>query len=641
MDKFADELSSLVPLGDIPSLLKRYASGELTPSKVVQAVHARIQNDPDHIWIYRLPFDVLTDYVFKLEARANANDRAALPLYGVPFALKDNIDLAGVPTTAACPAFAYTPQCNATVVQKLIDAGAIPIGKTNLDQFATGLNGTRSPYGACCNAFNPDYISGGSSSGSAVALAKGMVSFSLGTDTAGSGRVPAGFNNLIGYKPTRGWLSTQGVVPACRSLDCVSIFSFTAADAERILGVCAGYDDEDIFSLKTEGREKHGFDLGFRSGFRFAIPRREQLQFFGNSEAERLFDEAVARTQALGGEAVEIDLDPFLEAARLLYGGPWLAERYAAIRQFFEAYSDQVIAPVREIIAGAKGHSAADAFIAQYRLRQLKRRADQVWTKADYLLMPTAGTIYTIDAMRQDPIRLNTNLGYYTNFVNLLDYAAVAVPAGFQNDGLPFGITLIAPAHHDKSLLHVAGRLQQAYALPLGATGISLSEQVPPGQAVFQDGSRAVLPAQATRFTKQFAEKSERIRVAVCGAHLSGLPLNGQLTSRNGQLVATTATSPDYKLYALPGGPPQRPGLVHVERDEQGVAIEVEVWELPASEFGSFVAGIPAPLGIGTLTLADGEVVQGFLCERYAVADAEDISRLGGWRGYLQQIEQS
>ena len=468
-------------------------------------------------------------------------------------------------------------------MQRLIDAGAIPIGKTNLDQFATGLNGTRSPYGACRNAFNPAYISGGSSSGSAVALAKGLVSFSLGTDTAGSGRVPAAFNNLVGYKPTRGWLSTRGVVPACRSLDCVSVFAFTASDAERILGVCASYDEEDIFSLERQGREEHDFKPDFRSGFRFAIPRKEQLCFFGNSKASRLFDEAIGKMEALGGEAIEIDLSPFLEAARLLYGGPWVAERYAAIQQFFDQHGDQVIAPVREIVAGAKAYSAVEAFNAQYRLRRLKREADQVWTKADCLLTPTAGTIYTIDAIQQDPIGLNTNLGYYTNFVNLLDYAAVAMPAGFQYDGLPFGVTLVAPAHQDGALLNLAGRLQRSYALPLGATGILFAEQGPLEQAPYRNTAPAALAAEGLPPTRQSGSQPERIRVAVCGAHLSGLPLNGQLTSRNGRLIESTTTSPDYRLYALRGKPPQRPGLVRVEMDEQGVPIEVEVWDLPVS----------------------------------------------------------
>ncbi len=443
-----------------------------------------------------------------LQWRPGIRHGAELPLYGIPFAIKDNIDLAGVPTTAACPAFAYTPQRHAMVVQRLIDAGAIPIGKTNLDQFATGLNGTRSPYGACRNAFNPEYISGGSSSGSAVALAKGLVCFSLGTDTAGSGRVPAAFNNLIGYKPTKGWLSTRGVVPACRSLDCVSIFALTAADAERILEVTAGYDAEDIYSRQGDGYGKDSAAPCLpEQGFRFGVPRNQQLQFFGNHESERLFAEAVAKLQALGGEAVEIDFAPFLEAARLLYEGPWVAERYAAIQQFFDLHGDQMIAPVREIIGGAKRYSAADAYNGLYRLRALKRQTDRIWAEIDCLLTPTAGTIYTIEAMQQDPIRLNANLGYYTNFMNLLDYAAVAVPAGFQKDGLPFGITLVGPARQDQPLLHLAGRIQQAYGLPLGATGIPLQKEGSPEKS-FQGSSQALRPGQhLVRSTWQYVER--------------------------------------------------------------------------------------------------------------------------------------
>jgi allophanate hydrolase len=442
--------------------------------------------------------------------------------------------------------------------------------------------------------------------------------------------VPAAFNNLIGYKPTRGWLSTRGVVPACRSLDCVSIFAHTAADAERVLEAAASYDDEDIYS-RRRGNSDDLPSQNLRQRFRFGIPRRQQLQFFGNSESTRLFEEAITQLQALGGEVdskvIEIDFSPFLEAAHLLYGGPWVAERYAAIQQFFDLHSDEVVSPVREIIAGAHRFSAADAYNGLYRLRMLKRQADRTWSEVDCLLTPTAGTIYRIEEMLADPIRLNTNLGYYTNYMNLLDYSAVAVPAGFQNDGLPFGVTLVAPAHQDVSLLHLAARLQQAYALPLETTGIPLRKEVSQEMASFQH------PAQP--------EQPALVRVAVCGAHLSGLPLNPQLTSRNGRLVASTTTSSDYKLYALPGTPPLRPGLVRVDKNERGSAIEVEVWELPASEFGSFVAGIPAPLGIGTITLAGGESVQSFLCEGYAVADATDISQFGGWRGYLQQIEQS
>lgn len=599
----------LLPLGDIASLRQCYASDELSPTQLVEAIHTEIQNDPDHAWISMLPLESLKDYARKVEAAG----MASLPLYGIPFAIKDNIDLAGLPTTAACPAFAYTPSRNATVVQRLIDAGAIPIGKTNLDQFATGLNGTRSPYGACRNAFDPAYIAGGSSSGSAVAVAKGQVCFSLGTDTAGSGRVPAAFNNLIGYKPTRGWLSTHGVVPACRSLDTVSIFAFTAVDVARILAISAGYDAADIYS---EERKGHGFNFGTAFHFRFGIPRKQQLEFFDNRDSERLFSATITRMQAQGGEAVEIDFEPFLEAARLLYEGPWIAERYAAIQSFFELHGDQVIAPVREIIATAKQRSAVDAFNGFYQLRRIKQQADQIWANVDCLLTPTAGTIYPIQVMQQDPIRLNSNLGYYTNFMNLLDYAAVAVPAGFQSNGLPFGITLAAPTHQDEPLLHLAHRLQQAQSLPLGATSIALR--------------------QVTNFPT--VSESGQVRIAVCGAHLSGLPLNEQLTSRRGRLVTSTTTSPNYRLYALPGNPPQRPGLVRVNKNEQGVAIEVEVWELPVRELGSFVANIPAPLGIGTIILASGEALLGFVCEHYAVENTIDISQFGGWRNYLQQL---
>lgn len=596
---------------DIANLQALYRAGVLTPRALVDVVLARTaENNTDHAWIYQLPAEQLYAYADALADK----DPAQLPLYGIPFAIKDNIDLANVPTTAACPEFAYVPEKSAAVVQRLIAAGAIPIGKTNLDQFATGLNGTRSPYGACRNAFNPDYISGGSSAGSAVAVAKGWVSFSLGTDTAGSGRVPAAFNNLVGHKPTCGWLSTTGVVPACRSLDTVSVFALTAQDAEQVVAAAASIDEADIYSRKVEG---HGFDFGRAASFIFGVPRTEQLQFFGNSEAERLFRDAVARLHELGGVAIEIDLTPFLEAARLLYDGPWVAERYVAVRDFFDAHADSIFAPVREIIGGAARYSAADAFAGQYRLRELKRQADKVWAAVDCLVTPTAGTIYTIAEMQADPIRLNSNLGYYTNFMNLFDYAAVSVPAGFQRDGLPFGITLVAPAHQDAPLLHLAARCQQAVSTPLAATAIP--------QPALSDEWTALLP-------------SGQVRVAVCGAHLSGLPLNWQLTQRGARLVQVTTSSPDYRFYALPGGPPYRPGMVRVQPGEQGGAIVVEVWEMPAGEFGSFVAGIPAPLGIGTITLANGSQVLGFVCESHAVAGAVDITHTSNWREYLKTV---
>jgi allophanate hydrolase len=585
---------------DIANLQRLYRSGELTPLQLVEYLLQRMQGDDPHaVWISRLDADALRAYAAALAGKDD------LPLYGIPFAIKDNIDLAGLPTTAGCPAYAYNPTESATVVQRLIDAGAIPLGKTNLDQFATGLNGTRSPYGACRNAFDPDFISGGSSSGSAVAVALGLASFSLGTDTAGSGRVPAAFNNLIGHKPSCGALSTRGVVPACRSLDAVSIFALTAEDAERVLAVAAGHDPQDAYSRPLVA---HGFDFGRATGFRFGVPMAKDLEFFGNADAARLFGESVENLKSLGGTPVEIDLAPFLETARLLYGGAWVAERYQAIRDFFDVQSEQVFPPVREIIAGGKTQSAADAFAGIYRLRALKAQCDTVWNDIDVLLTPTAGTIYRIEEMQADPIRLNGNLGYYTNFMNLLDLAATAVPAGFQADGLPFGVTLIASPHQDAPLLHLAARLQRASIDKPGAT----QHPLPPLETL------SLLPSGQTE-------------VAVVGAHLSGLPLNFQLTQRQARLVTATQTAPKYRFYALPDG--KRPGLIKVE--EGGTAIECEIWEMPASQFGSLVAGIPAPLGIGKLELADGSIVNGFICEGLGVVDAEDITAYRGWRNWL------
>jgi allophanate hydrolase len=575
----------------IPALLHAYAEGAQTPGQLVREVHAAAMADTHHTWIQVLPLETLMEYAAAVEAKG----RARQPLYGVPFAIKDNIDLAGVPTTAACPEFSYTPQRSAYVVQRLMDAGAIPIGKTNLDQFATGLNGTRSPYGACRNAYDPEYISGGSSSGSAVAVALGQVLFSLGTDTAGSGRVPAAFNNLVGLKPTCGLLSASGMVPACRSLDTISILARHAGDATRVFNIAQDYDASDSYARPAQ---PCGFDFGRASQFTFAVPQPSQLQFFGDADAGRLFGAAVNKMERMGGRKLEVDFAPFLDVARLLYEGAWVAERYQAIREFIEARPQALFPVTHDIIAGAKKLSAADAFAGLYRLKALKRECDALWQFADCLVTPTAGTIYTVAQMQTDPLRLNANLGYYTNFMNLLDYSAVAIPAGFDGRSLPFGITVCASAHQDVPLLHLAQRwLDEQYT----------ENAVPSGQ----------------------------VRVAVCGAHLSGLPLNHQLTSRGARLVCATTSSPDYRLYALPGGPPFRPGMVKMASG--GAAIKVEVWELPAREFGSFVAGIPAPLGIGTLTLADGSTVQGFVCEAHAVADARDITHLGGWRAYLAQ----
>jgi allophanate hydrolase len=437
---------------NIVALRERYLAGSLNPIQVVEQLDALIgTDDPHHVWIRRLSKAEMLVYAKALQAKSPAD----LPLYGIPFAIKDNIDLAGIPTTAACPAFAYTPEKSATVVQRLIDAGAIPVGKTNLDQFATGLVGARSPYGACKNSINPDYISGGSSAGSAVSVALGMASFSLGTDTAGSGRVPAAFNNLVGHKPTCGLLSTDGVVPACRTLDCVSIFAPTPAEAAAVLDVAQWFDVGDPYSRPADTPRPV---LG--TSFRFGVPREDQLEFFGNAETPGLFDAAIRRLESLGGKAVRIDFAPFLDTARLLYEGPWVAERYAAIRAFIESSPDALFPVTRQIISGATRFSAADTYAAYYRLKALQRKTESVWGEIDVMLTPTAGTIYTLQEVETEPVRCNSNLGYYTNFMNLLDLSAVAVPAGFQSDGLSFGVTICAPAFSDAMLLDMAGKMQ-------------------------------------------------------------------------------------------------------------------------------------------------------------------------------------
>lgn len=598
---------------DLASLRAAYAAGTPVRAVVAEAMR-RCASDAHHAFIHRLSDAQIEPYVAHLDGL----DPASLPLYGVPFAIKDNIALAHIPTTAGCPEYATTPTESAFLVQQLIAAGAVPLGKANLDQFATGLNGSRSPYGACRNAFNPEFISGGSSSGSAVSVAKGWVSFSLGTDTAGSGRVPASFNNLIGLKPSLGLLSATGVVPACRSVDTVSIFALTAADAQAVLAVAAVPDEADAFS-----RAAKPFGVDFSAGpFRFGVPRAQDLAFFGNEAAAALFAASVERLKSLGGTAVEVDLTPFLDAARLLYEGPWVAERYVAIQDFIEAQPEAVFPPVRTIVQGGKCKTAADAFAASYKLKALKRVCDAVWQDVDCLLTPTAGTIYRIADMQADPIRLNSNLGHYTNFMNLLDYAAVAVPAGFQASGdaqgLPWGVTLAAPAFKDVPLLRLADRFHRAQALSLGATTATLADT----------------PATGTDLPKG-SNTPGTVKVAVCGAHLSGLPLNWQLTQRGARLLGAVQSAPEYKFYALAGGPVQRPGMVRV--NEGGAAIDMEVWELPAEHFGSFVDGIPAPLGIGKVKLADGSWVSGFVCEAIGVEGGTDITALGSWRAWLAQ----
>ncbi len=584
---------------------------------MIAEIFARIRAEGERpVWIS------LADEEAAVETSRSADP--TLPLAGVPFAVKDNIDVAGMETTAGCPAFAYRAERTAPVVERLQRAGATLIGKTNMDQFATGLVGVRSPYGVCSSVFDDRYISGGSSSGSAVAVAKGLCAFALGTDTAGSGRVPAAFNNLVGLKPTRGLLSMTGVVPACRSLDCVSIFARTATEAAAVWRVARGFDAGDPYARLP--RPGEGAAPWLAGRFRFGVPGDAHLEFFGDDEAAALYRASLARLEQAGGERVTIDYSAFAEAARLLYAGPWVAERFAAVGAFLREHPGDAHPVVEKIILDAEQYSAVDAHRAAYQLEELKRLAEEQWRAVDVLALPTTGTIFTIDEVLREPVRRNTDLGCYTNFVNLMDLAAVAVPAGFRANGLPFGISLIGRAFSDEALLGLA--------------------------QVYLGEPATITPAPGC------------VLLAVAGAHLSGQPLNGQLTELGARLVSTRRTAACYRLYALANVSPPKPGLssdpAHnaataprvpeslgrpasaprrcaLMRDEgfAGPGIEVEVWAVPENSFGGFVAGVPPPLAIGSLELDDGAWIAGFVCEPEGLRRAAEITSFGGWRAYL------
>ncbi|WP_181707204.1 allophanate hydrolase [Chthonobacter rhizosphaerae] len=586
---------------DLARLRDGYENG-LTPADVIEEVYRRIEacGDPG----------VFLTLVPKEDALAAAAALGpydpARPLYGVPFAVKDNIDVAGLPTTAACPDFAYRPAEDAAVVARLKAAGAIVIGKTNLDQFATGLVGVRTPFPVPRNAIDPALVPGGSSSGSAVAVALGLVSFALGTDTAGSGRVPAGLNNIVGLKPSVGAVSTRGVVPACRTLDCVSVFAGTVPDAHAVFSVMAAFDAADPYS-----RPVPLGPMAASSSVRIGVPMPETLRFFGDTAAETAFAESVADLKALGCVPVPVDLTPFFEVAALLYEGAWVAERYAAIESFITASPDSLHPVTRSITLGGLNQSAVEAFKGFYRLAALKRAVEPVLASIDCLVVPTFPSPVTLEEIAAEPVAANSRLGTYTNFVNLLDLAALAIPGRFRPDGRPAGVTLIGRSGTDGLLAALGAALHGHIAPTIGATGLPLPKATPAPAAV-PDGW---------------------IRVAVVGAHLSGMPLNPELTRLGARFVAAGHTAPDYRLYALAGGPPFRPGLSRVE--EGGASIALETWVLPPEGFGRFVAGIPAPLGIGTVTLVDGSTVKGFICEAAGLAGAVDITVHGGWRAYL------
>ena len=553
------------------------------------------------MWISLVSREKAMSMARKLERDSLAPAR---PLYGIPFAISDNIDLAGVPTTAACPAYSYMPTRSATVVQAMLDAGAIPIGKTNLDQFGAGLAGTRSPYGPCSSVYNSRYISGGASAGAAVAVASGMAGFSLGTDTAGSVRVPAAFNGLIGLKPTRGVLSATGVVPVCRTLDCVSILAPTCHDAHTVWMAARGGDPADCYSRVARPGEGSAPWLAGR--FSFGVPQPGQLEFFGDAEAARLYAEAVAQIEALGGQKIQIDFGIFRAAATLQDSGPWIAEQYAVLRQFIESHGEKMHREVRSMLENGRTFAAADIFAAEYKLRDLRRQCDAQFEQIDFLLLPTTGAIFTHEAASAHSLQIDTNLAYYTSFVNLLDLAAVAVPGGFRPDGLPFGVSFIGKAFSEEGLLAIADRYVRTQDVLRGLP-MDLSP-CPPGC----------------------------VSVAVLGAYLTGQPLNRRLTERGGRFLKACRTAPGYRLYALEGTMPMRPGLVR-DPSYSGRGIEVEIWALPEDQFGGFVAEIGPPLGIGNATLDDGQVVKCFICEPYAVAKSTEITRFGGWRNYLSQ----
>jgi allophanate hydrolase len=544
------------------------------------------------IWISRATREDLLSAARMVDARVAGGER--LPLAGVPFAVKDNIDVAGLDTTAACPAFAYRPAVSATVVERMIAAGALCVGKTNLDQFATGLNGTRSPFGSPRNAYNLAYVSGGSSSGSSVAVAAGLVPIALGTDTAGSGRVPAAFQHLIGFKPSKGRWSTSGLLPACRTLDCITVFTHDTADARLVDGLVAAFDPTDPYSKPLANRPLARRTIG--------VPRRDQRVFFGDPESEYLYDRALEKLAGLA-DIVEVDYAPLQEAAQLLYSGPWVAERTAAMAGILTDNPDAIDPAVREVVEPGLEVTGVELFNGIYRMAELKRYADTLWKTIDFMAFPTVGTTYRVTELQAAPITLNSAFGFYTNFVNLLDMAAVAVPAGIRANATGFGITLIGPADSDLALLEAADEYLAAADLP-----------IPP--------------------SLDLEGKMQTVKLAVVGAHLEGMPLHWQLTSRDAKFVGAFETAPNYKLYAIADSVPPKPALVF---SEEGGPIKLEVYELGVAEFGSFVVEVPAPLAIGTVTLADGTSVKGFVAEPRAMIGAQDITSLGGWRAYIAQ----
>ncbi len=634
----------LLPLVTIDDWLRAYRQGGARPAELIPRWMASWP-EADPAWITRADASFLSPLLTHLESA----DPSSLPLYGVPFAVKDNIDVAGLPTTAACPAFSFRPDRHATVISQLLAAGAVPIGKTNLDQFATGLVGTRSPYGAVPNTFNPAYVSGGSSSGSASVVARGLVPFALGTDTAGSGRVPAGLNNLVGLKPTPGSVPMRGVLPACRTIDVVSIFALTVADAARVASAWRLEPDEVRFNA---AQAQPVWLQGTGKTLRVGVPATPDCD--AALGYDRAFERAVDRAASLGWEVVATDMAALFEVAQLLYDGPWVAERYTVIESLLRSNPAAIDSVVRGVVERARGFSAADAFRARYRLAELQSRLRGLWQDVDVLMVPTTPGCPTLAEVASDPVGRNSALGRYTNFVNLLGFAALALPCGMSRSGLPFGITLIGAGGSDAALAELGAQWEMHETTPLGRTlaaraagaphhsGLTDRSTLTQSAVLTNDYGRAAdaafkqgrVTTQDRCITQGAMAAQPSIRLAVVGAHLAGLPLHGQLVERGCRFVERTRTAPHYRLYAIPGSVPPKPGLVRVESG--GASIEIELYDMPQSGVGSFLAGIAYPLGLGSLELESGTWVHGFTCDPSALSSAPDITDHGGWRAWLK-----
>jgi allophanate hydrolase len=603
---------------DITTIHKHYANGSLKPSEVVKKSHNRIAKDTAS-WIFKVPSDhVVAEAEKQDQELANIPFDRILekyPLFGIPFGVKDNIDVAGFPTTAACPAFSRTPWVTNPVVDQLKQAGAILMGKQNMDQFAAGLVGVRSPYGTPVNPFNPKYCPGGSSSGSGVSTSTHQVAFSLGTDTAGSGRVPACFNNIVGLKPTPRVLSTRAMVPACRTLDCVSIFALTADDAWKVFNLCNAYDHLDEYARTPQNAPFHSADKPLHFGY----PKGEGLKFFGDTRGmyEAYADARRLLSETTGAIFVPIDFTPFTEVARILYDGPWISERLSALQDFYNSNKDDIHPVTRGLLTKGHQYSAVQTFLGMRRLEKLRREAHEIWDEAglDALIVPTASVTPTIHEVLEVPVGLNTVLGLYTNFVNLLDLCAMAVPNTFLPSGMPTGITIIGKAFDDHFVYQVGRFFQSQRNLSLGATEHKLPEK-----------SQNIAKIELLH---------EYIDLAVCGAHMKDLPLNKQLLQLGGSLVKALKTTPEYNLYDISSPDLKRPGMVRAAKGK-GSAIEVEVWRIPRLRASDFLEKVKAPLTLGTVELEDGTSVKGFLCESYITSPENDITSFGGWRSYIK-----